>query len=416
MKENSKTSGADTVMSPRAWSRRQFVAGTAATASLTLLKPRFVAGSEANSKVEVGIVGLGGRGSLIARLIHERHPGYRIVAVADYFPEVAERVGKELEVPPARQFSGLHGYRRLLDLSLDAIFLETPPCFFPEHAGAAVRAGCHVYMAKPVACDVAGCLEIQELGRLARRRDRVFLVDFQIPTNPFNRETVERCRQGLLGSVGLLSSFYTDEGFPDPPLTPTIESRLQNLVWVNDINLGGGFLVNAGIHALDAALWIAGNHPSAAIGSSRILRSQPHGDSRDIYSLTYEFEDGLILNHRGEHLKNLHGFQCQCTAYGQEGHAVVTYDGPSWLRGNRGGYRGGEVTNLYVDGIHHNLEKFHRHVVQGEVTNETVDPSVRSTLAAILGREAASRNTRLTWENLIQENQRLPVELAGLRT
>ena len=44
---------------------------------------------------------------------------------------------------------------------IEAVALETPPCFFPEHARAAVESGLHVYMAKPVAVDVPGCMEIE---------------------------------------------------------------------------------------------------------------------------------------------------------------------------------------------------------------------------------------------------------------
>ena len=44
--------------------------------------------------------------------------------------------------------------------------------------------------------------------------------------------------------------------------------------------------------------------PVSAMGASRIGRSDPHGDSHDVFSVTYEFPNGMILNHRGEHLKN----------------------------------------------------------------------------------------------------------------
>ncbi len=48
-------------------------------------------------------------------------------------------------------------------------------------------------MAKPVAVDAAGTLEI---GRWARnpRRTAAFLVDFQVPTDPFNIEVMKRLK------------------------------------------------------------------------------------------------------------------------------------------------------------------------------------------------------------------------------
>jgi hypothetical protein len=109
-------------------------------------------------KIKLGVVGCGGRGAWIASLFRE-HGGYEMHAVADHFPEVAEAAGSALGVAPARRFSGLSGYHKLIESGVEAVALETPPCFFPEHVQAAVDAHLHVYMAKPIAVDVPGCLQ-----------------------------------------------------------------------------------------------------------------------------------------------------------------------------------------------------------------------------------------------------------------
>jgi predicted dehydrogenase len=395
--------------------RRKFMAGSGVAAAFTIVEASMARSYGANSRIEAGFVGLGGRGSLIANMMSDKHKGYQITALADYFGQVARQGGKSLNVPENRCFPGLSGYKELIASGIDAIFLETPPCFFPDQAAAAVDAGIHVYMAKPVAVDVPGSLHISKLAEKATTRKRVFLVDFQVPTEPFNIETVKRCHDGLIGKMGLLSSFYTDEAFSDPPKTKTVESRLRHLIWVNDIELGGGFLVNAGIHAVDAALWLAGSHPISATGSSRIVRANPHGDTADVYSVTYKFENGLIQNHRGEHLRNTHGFTCNCIAYGQHGFAQIGYQGKAWIRGNKGGYRGGEVKNLYVNGISRNLDRFEQDIRQQRYQNSTVERSVNSTLATILGREAGRRKTLVTWDEIIAENRQIEPDLAGLR-
>ena len=395
--------------------RRKFITNTAATAvSYSIIKPSLVRGTKANSRVTVGCIGLGGRGRLIAGMLN-KHEGYQIVSVADYFQQVAQQIGDRFNIESKLRFSGLSGYKKLIDSKVGAVFLETPPCFFPEHAAAAVNAGCHVYVAKPVAVDVPGSISIAASGKKATNNKTVFLVDFQTRTDPFFIEAIKRVHNGLIGGLAMLSSFYTDDGFPDPPKTKTIESRLQRLIWVNDIDLGGGQLVAAGIHAVDVALWIAAAHPVSATGSSRTARREPHGDSADVYSVTYRFENGLILNHRGEHIRNTHGFQCNCFAFGQDGYVETNYAGKVWVRGNRGGYRGGEVTNLYNDGISKNLDTFHKSIVNGVYDNPTVTPSVDSTLATILGREAAQKNTMLTWEQMIKENRKVELNLTGLK-
>jgi len=397
------------------FSRRRFIARSAAvTAGFTIVSPSAVRGFGANSRIEVGCIGLGGRGGQIASMLAE-HEGFQVTSAADYFPEVARGIGEKLSIAENRRYSGLSGYKKLIADKVDAVFCETPPYCFGEHVTAAIDAGCHVYLAKPVACDVPGCLMIREASKKASKNKQVFLVDFQTRTDPFFIEAIKRTHDGLIGGLGLLSSFYTDEAFPDPPRTSNIESRLQSLIWVNDIALGGGQLVCAGIHAVDVALWIAGTHPVSAVGCSRIARRDPHGDSADVYSVTYEFENGLILNHRGEHMRNTHGFQCSCFAFGQDGYLETNYTGKVSIRGNKGGYRGGELTNLYVDGIRRNLDTFHNSIVNGIYDNPTVQPGIDSTLATILGREAAGSNTKVTWDEMVGENKKIEVDLTGLR-
>jgi len=396
-------------------SRRQFLGGTvAAAASLTIMKPSLVSGTEANSRIEVGCIGLGGRGTLIAGMLKE-HKGYQITSVADYFPEVSTEAGEKFEVAEKRRFSGLSGYKKLIDSKVDAVFCETPPYCFPEHVTAAVNAGCHVYLAKPVACDVSGCLTIAEMGKKATKTKKVFLVDFQMPTDPFIIEAVRRVHKGDIGPVAMVSSFYTDDGFRDPPKSETIESRLRHLIWVNDVNLGGGMIVNCDIHAIDAVLWIAGKRPLSAMGCSRVGKSDAHGDTAYVYSLTYQFENGLIMNHQGEHLRNTKRFTCGCFAYGPEGYLEANYEGKAWVHGNRKAYRGGQVTNLYAEGIKRNLDRFYNSIVGGMYDNPTVQSSVNSTLTTILGRQAASTNSKVTWAQMIKENEKLEVDFTGLK-
>jgi predicted dehydrogenase len=271
---------------------------------MTVMRPSLVRGAEANTKIKAGVIGLGGRGAWIANLV-KKHGGYEVTAVADYFDNVAQSVGEKLGVDKAKRFSGLSGYKKVIASGIDAIFLETPPCFFPEHATAAVTAGCHVYVAKPVACDVPGCLTISEMARKSKAGKKVFLVDFQTRTDPLYVKGVEHLRAGDIGKIGMLCSRYIDESFPDPPKTKTIESRLRRLIWTNDVAIGGGFHVNADIHAVDVGLWMAGGQtPISASGAGAVCKSDANGDTNLVYSLTFQFQDGLFLNHRGEHLRN----------------------------------------------------------------------------------------------------------------
>jgi predicted dehydrogenase len=230
---------------------------------------------------------------------------------------------------------------------------------------------------------------------------------------------VRRVREGLIDKMSMICSHYTGEAFDDPPRTATIESRLQNLVWCNDQALGGGHLVNAAVHAIDGALWVAGDTPPLyAMGASRINRLGAHGDSPDTYSVIYEFADGTILNHRSEHLTNQvgDGNFCGLTAYGKTGTMFGAYEGKTWIHGNKGGYRGGLVQDLSLVGLQRNIATFHECVTQGRCDNPTVPTAVTSTLATILAREACAAGGKVTWEEMLKANRKLEVDLTGLKS
>jgi len=406
-------------------SRRRFLGGAvlagAATSSFGILRGVAADAAAASPrpaefarKIKLGVVGNGGRGAWIANLF-KKHGGYEMWAVADYFQGVADACGDSLGVAKSRRFSTLSGYKRLLESGVEAVALETPPCFFPEHARAAVEAGLHVYMAKPVAVDVPGCMAIEAAAKQATARERCFLVDYQLPTDPHNREVMKRVQAGEIGSVAMVNSHYFAGPFPDPAFTANLESRLQNLIWCNDVAVGGGYHVNACIHAVDAALWVAGSRPVAAMGLSRRMRPNPHGDSHDSFAILLEFADGQMISHRGKHLDNQSSFDVICEIQGQTGYAHTCYGGKTFLKGPEDRYDG-QVENLYEVGASSNIATFYEEVVGGRFANPTVRRSVDGALATILGREAALRRTRLTMDQLLKENRRLEADLRGLKS
>ena len=395
--------------------RRRFVGGAlaaAAAAPFLGISVR-VADQEAKRKVRLGVVGNGGRGGWIAKLF-QKHGGYEMHAVADYFQAVADKCGDALGVDKARRFPGLSGYRKLIDSGVEAIALENIPCFFPEQAAAAVAAGLHVYMAKPVAVDVPGTLAIGELGRQSTKKNRVFLVDYQMPTDPAHIEILKRIREGGLGKMAQVHTIGFTNAFPDPPVQATIENRMQGLMWVNDTALGCDYVGNYDIHAIDTAVWVIGQRPLAAMGASRVCRADPHGDARDVCSVVFEYADGLVHNHLGQALANNNDGILDCRVHGTKANAALSYWGKAFIRGGDKHYVG-KVENLYEAGAVRNIAAFHQNITEGKFENETALRSVDSTLAVILAREAGLRHGRLTMEELIKENKKLAVDLTGLK-
>jgi predicted dehydrogenase len=365
-------------------------------------------------KIKLGVIGCGGRGSWLAGLFH-KHGGYQMHVLADYFQARADNLGQQLGVPPANRFSTLSGYKRLLESGVEAVALEAPPCFYPEQVRAAVEAGLHVYVAKPVAVDVPGALAILAAGKRATEKQRCFLVDYQLPTDPHNVEIARHIKLGEIGKPAVVTSRYFGGGWPDPPRTATEESRFQQLIWCNDIVLGGSHHVNACIHAIDAVLWVLGKRPVIAAGFSRIARDNPHSDSHDVLAISYTFAEGTVWDHCGRHLNNLYPFECGALIHGTTGYAQVSYGGQVRLKGPESAYSG-EVINLYEAGAVRNIADFYRRITEGDFDNVTVLRAVDGVLTTILSREATMRRVQLTMDELFAENRRLELNLKGLKT
>jgi predicted dehydrogenase len=370
--------------------------------------------AEFQRKIKLGVVGNGIRGGWIAKLF-QNHGGYEMHAVADYFQEVADQCGDALGVDKARRYSTLSGYKRLFESGVEAVALQTPPYFFAEHARAAVEAGLHVYMAKPVAADVPGCLQVLAAGKEATPKGLCFLVDYQMPTDPGNIETLRRVHQPDFGQIMQIATFGISHGIQDPPMTSNLESRLRHEIWVNDAALGCDYLGNYDIHAIDAALWTVGRRPIAATGASRIARVDPHGDSRDVCSVVFEYEDGLIHNHYGQALANQTPEALDCAIYSRTAHALLSYMDTARFRSSEDNFSQ-KVENLYEAGAVRNIATFYHNVVTGNCENGTVPRSVDGALTCILGREAAAGRIHLTMETLLSNNKKLEVDLRGLKS
>ena len=401
-------------------SRRAFMAAAAGASVLAAMpasaedvpKPQ-----EFKRKIKLGVVGCGGRGAWIANLF-KQHGGYEMHGVADYFPDAADACGNALGVDKARRFSGLSGYKKLIESGIEAIALIDVPYFIPEQAKAAVDAGCHVYTAKPMAVDVPGCLAIEVAAREATKEQRAFLVDYQLPTEPANIEVANRIRQGALGPIAHIVSFGLCGAWADPAKGPTIEGRLRGEIWLSDIALGGDNIVSYDIHIIDGVTWaMGGKRPVAAWGRSRTCRPNPNGDRTDAGGIVFEYDDGVIWTHVTQALNN----NCELTTltaslYGQAAMAHIGYGGKVFVKsGDEKQYYVGTIGSIYDQGAVRNIADFYRNVTEGHFENPIAQRAVDGTLTAILGREAAARGTRLTMEALIKENKKLEVDLKGLK-
>lgn len=394
--------------------RRKFIASAgAASVAFSIIPAQSVRGTQANSKITLGLIGCGNRGAWIANLFQE-HGGYEISALADYFPDRVAACGDQFQVGARRRFTGLSCYKRLLDAKVDAIAIESPPYFHPEQAAAGVEAGVHVYLAKPIAVDVPGCQSIAKSGALATEKNLCFLVDFQTRANDLYREAIKRVQYGEIGKIFCGEASYHcgptwtkffeiyDKG------KMTAEDRLRG--WGLDRALSGDVITEQNIHALDVATWILDSEPISAVGTGGQERKQ--GNCWDHFSVIYTFPDDVLVTFNSKQYGK--GYDdILCRMYGTTGTIDTHYFGTVAIRGDMP-FKGGETGNIYQDAVRSNITEFHESICSQQYANTTVTPSVRSNLTTILGRMAAYRQDRVTWQEMLVSQERFLPDLQGL--
>jgi len=396
--------------------RRKFIArASATTLTFTVLEPELVRGAEANSKISLGLIGCGGRGKWIADLF-EKNGNYKVVAAADYFQDRVDEAGDKFKVEKEHRYTGLSGYRRLLEQNLDAVAIESPPYFHPEHAAAAVEAGKHVYVAKPIAVDGPGCRSIGESGARATAKNLCFLVDFQTRAHPAYQEVVKRVHKGGIGRIVSVEANYQtgtmfanlDAQLRANPADPDVRMR----VWSLDKVLSGDVITEQNIHALDVVSWFLDAEPIRAYGTGGRAR-EFIGNCWDHFAVIFYYPNDIAVSFCSKQA----GFgydDILCRVYGMKGYADTHYFGKVMLRSDEEVYNG-EMNNLFTDGVIRNIATFHDSVRKGDCRNPTVAHSVRSNLTAILGRTAAYQKREVTWDEIMNANEKVEANLKGLK-
>ncbi len=128
--------------------------------------------TQSTEVIRVGLVGCGGRGTgALTQALSVDGSNVKVTAVADAFESnisrtlrAVEKMKDKVDLPKERQFHGLDAYKKVLD-HCDLVILATPPGFRPYHFEAAINAGKHVFMEKPVCVDSAERVLCSKLQR-----------------------------------------------------------------------------------------------------------------------------------------------------------------------------------------------------------------------------------------------------------
>ena len=282
--------------------RRDFLSGAALSAGRVV---------GANDRVVVGLIGCGGRGRYVARLMREA-PGVEFGAVCDVYEPNAVRA-REWAGPRARAYKD---FRTLLEQKdIDAVQISTPDHWHAIPTVLACQAGKDVYVEKPLAHNIR---EGRAMVQAARRYRRIVQAGTQHRSASHYREVARIIQSGELGEVRYVRVWNYANMFPNgigrepdsappegldwdfylgpAPLVPYNRKRfLATYRWFWDYS--GGYITDFGTHRFDSVHQIMGvDAPRTVAASASRFSLKDAGEVPDVLQATYEYP-GFIMSY-----------------------------------------------------------------------------------------------------------------------
>ena len=418
---------------PASPARRGFLKNSAATGiGLMFVPAASVYGTPANSSLGLGVIGCGGRGTydtgIFVQNTETRVTGLydlfddRLASFKDRSDKMGEAKGHS-KIEAANLHKGARGYEKLLQSKdVDMVLITSPPYFHPEHLEAAVAAGKHVYLEKPVSSDVAGAQRVIKAGKQAQGKLCIH-VGFQKRYDTGYKTVIEKIHAGEIGDIVLGQTYYytNDLDRREKAGLSNLENRLRN--WVFDKALSGDIIVEQNIHILDIVNWAMKSHPIKATGTTgRGLRKEPVVGvpneylCSDHFILTYTYPGDVHISFNSNQFKNKGYRQSGERFFGSLGVADTLQSGPAKIISNKD--QGIVTYNGPVDLNQANIAKMQAMVASiksGTFDNQT-EQGAETTLTTILGRMAAYSGKEVTWDQMMksQQNWNLKLNLDGV--
>lgn len=391
-------------------SRRSFLksgsmllAGGAVAGQLSVARGAHAYGSDT---IKLGLVGCGGRGTGAAiQAMNSSGGEVKLVAMADAFEdrmavsfrsikgEHPTKVGDDVS-----RFVGLDAYKELMNSDADVVILATPPGFRPLHFEAAVNAGKHVFMEKPVATDAPGVRRVLAANEIAKQKGLAVQVGLQRHHEFRYKEAVQRLHDGFIGDFIMARAYWNGAGVwlnaRQPQQTET-EYQLRNWYYFNW--LCGDHICEQHIHNLDVINWVMQGYPVKAQGQGgRQVRTGPDtGQIFDHHFVEYTYEGGATMLSQCRHIKGcwssvsefIHGTKGWCDISGAK---IYDLSGKLVWASEAKEVKGGGWQQEHYD--------LFAELRAGNVPNEA-EYGAKSTLTAIMGRMATYGGKIVKWDD-----------------
>ena len=407
-------------------SRRDFITRSSALAAaggltLNLGLGRFAHGALADDTIKIGVIGCGGRGTGAAQQALSTEGPVKLVAMADAFEDSVERayqnlssgkggkgknnkgeasVGEKIDCPKERRFFGLDSYKKVLECEVDLVILATPPGYRPVHFEAAVAAGKHVFMEKPVAVDAPGVRRVLAAVAESKKKNLGVGVGLQRHHQKSYIETIKRLQDGAIGDIVASRAYWNSGGVWDPRVTreqvkSDLEYQVRNWYYYNW--LSGDHINEQHIHNIDVINWVKNAYPIKAEGmGGRQVRVDPkYGEIYDHHAVEFEYADGSRMFSYCRHIPNCWNSVSEAV-HGTKGSAQIDKGRIDVKGGESWAYRGKNDGNPYQ--VEHDV--LQASIRSGKPINEG-ENGAYSTLTAILGRMATYGGKEVSWDDAL---------------
>ena len=262
-------------------------------------------------KLKVGLIGCGGRGNDALKNFLEacKILGIQaeLVATGDAFKAAAEATGKSQGLAAERCFGGYDAYQKVVASDCDFVLMATPPAFRPVHLAAAIEAGKHCFIEKPVAVDPVGARAIIATGEKAKAKGLAIVAGTQ------RRHTAEYLRNKALidaGAIGQIKGGVVQWNGTIPWIAVRrdgeSDASYMTRNWLSFTELSGDHIVEQHVHNLDVAVWFLGRLPVSAEGFGGRARRET-GNQFDFFSIDYDFGDGVHIHSQCRQISGTHG-------------------------------------------------------------------------------------------------------------
>jgi predicted dehydrogenase len=326
----------------------------------------------------------------------------KLTAVADPFKFRADNALKELkgkhkENADAKAFIGVDSYKEVLASDVDLVILTSPPGFRPLHFEAAVKAGKHVFMEKPVATDAPGVRRVLEANKIAKEKNLAVAVGLQRHHQSDYKSTIKMLKEGAIGDIILARAYWNGDGVwtrNRQPNQTELEYQLNNWYYFNW--LSGDHICEQHIHNLDVINWLMDGPPAEAQGQGgrQVRTGDENGQIYDHHMIEYTYANGTKLLSQCRHIPGCWNSVSEF-AHGTNGWADIS-GGKIYNKKNEVVWKSPAGENGWAQ---EHVDLFAQ-IRKGEIPNEG-DYGATSTMTSIMGRMATYTGKLLKWDQCL---------------